>query len=88
MAYDDVMTVPLPPEIERRLSAADGALHLAIGLYIGDRVTLEQGAAVAGLCTSHSLAELGKWRIPVHYDVEDALADIETAAKLAPRCSS
>ena len=77
------MNLSLPPEIERRLSATDAALHLAIGLYMDNRVTLGQGAAVAGIPTPDFLAELGRRRISIHYDVEDALADVETAAKLA-----
>ena len=79
------MNLSLPPDIERRLSTTDARLHLGIGLYMDQRVTLGQGAAVAGISTSDFLAELGKRRIPIHYDVEDALADIETAAKIAPR---
>jgi predicted HTH domain antitoxin len=66
-------------------STPDAALHLAIGLYLDNRVTLGQGAAVAGIPASEFLAELGMRKIPIHYDVEDALADIATAAKMAPR---
>jgi predicted HTH domain antitoxin len=79
------MHLSIPPEIESQLSTADAALHLAIGLYVDNRVTLGQGAAVAGISTSGFLSELGTRRIPIHYDVEDALADIATVAKLAPR---
>jgi predicted HTH domain antitoxin len=55
---------------------------LALGLYRDHRITLGQGAAIARLSTSSFLAELGKRRIPVHYDLEDAVADIDTVAKL------
>lgn len=79
------MQIDLPSNIESQLSAADVALHLALGLYLDRRVTLGQGAAVAGLSTSSFLRELGKRRIPVHYDLEDALADIDTVTKLTAR---
>ncbi len=48
----------------------------ALGLFLDDRVTLGQGAAVAGLSQTDFLHELGKRRIPVHYDVAEALADV------------
>ncbi len=79
------MNVFVPPEIERQLTEADAALHLAIGLFIDGRVTLGQGATVAALSTSAFLAELGKRRIPVHYDLEDARSDISTVSGIAPR---
>ncbi len=70
------MSVSLPEEIEGRFTPEDIKLHLALGLFLDDRVTLGQGAAVAGLSQSDFLHELGKRRIPVHYDVADALADV------------
>jgi predicted HTH domain antitoxin len=79
------MDLSLPPEIERNLSKEDAALHLAIGLYVDNRVTLGQGAAIAGISSSQFLSELGKLRIPIHYDAEDALSDVETAAKFERR---
>jgi len=79
------MNISLPAEIEHLLSEADVALHLAIGLFVDGRVTLGQGAAVAGIPTTVFLAELGKRRIPIHYDARDAMADIETVSKLGSR---
>jgi len=79
------MQIALPPDIERRLTEADALLHLAIGLFVANRVTLGQGAAVSGLSVPAFLAELGKRRIPVHYEIEDARADIETVAKMMAR---
>jgi predicted HTH domain antitoxin len=79
------MQIPLPTNLESRLSPADAALHLALGLYLDHRVTLGQGAAVAGISTSAFLLELGKRKIPVHYDMEDVVADIDTVARMTPR---
>jgi predicted HTH domain antitoxin len=72
------MTVVLPEEIEHRFTAEDIRLHLALGLFLDRSVTLGQGAAVAGLSQSEFLHQLGKRKIPVHYDEADALADVAT----------
>ncbi len=70
------MSVSLPAEIEGRFTPEELKLHLALGLFLDDRVTLGQGAAVAGLSQTNFLYELGKRRIPIHYDVAEALADV------------
>jgi predicted HTH domain antitoxin len=70
------MSVALPEDIERQFTPEDIRLHLALGLFLDDRVTLGQGAAVAGLSQVEFLRELGKRRIPVHYDEACARADI------------
>lgn len=76
------MQIELPPDIERSLTQEDAALHLALGLFADNRITLGQGAAIARLSVPAFLAELGKRRISVHYQVEDAIADVETVAKM------
>ena len=72
------MTVSLPENMERRLTPEDVQLHLALGMFLDHRVTLGQGAAIAGLSQSQFLHELGERRIAVHYDQADAAADIAT----------
>ena len=67
------------------LTPQDAALHFALGLFIAERVTLGQGAAVAGLSQSEFLRELGKRRIPVHYDESNALADVATVSQCGQR---
>lgn len=79
------MQITLPSDIEERLTPGDAALALAIGLFTDNRVTLGQGAAVAGLSQTAFLAALGKRRIPVHYELKDALSDIATSASWTPR---
>lgn len=72
------MIIPLPEQVESRLTTQDAALHLALGLFVDQRVTLGRAAEVAGLSQSEFLQELGRRRISVHYDESDALADIAT----------
>ena len=69
------MPVLLPEEIERQFTSEDLRLHLALGMFLDHRVTLGQGATIAGLSQSEFLHELGVRRIPVHYDETDAAAD-------------
>jgi len=73
------MPVLLPEDIERQFTSEDLRLHLALGMFLDHRVTLGQGAAIAGLSQSEFLHELGARRIPVHYDEADAAADIAEA---------
>ena len=73
------MPVLLPEEIERQFTPEDIKLHLAIGMFLDRRVTLGQGAAIAGLSQSEFLHELGSRRIHVHYDEADARADVAVA---------
>ena len=72
------MSVMLPEDIERQFTPEDIRLHLALGMFLDHRVTLGQGAALAGLSESAFLHELGMRRIPVHYDEMDATADVAT----------
>ncbi len=75
------MPVLLPEDIERQFTSEDLRLHLALGMFLDRRVTLGQGAAIAGLSQSEFLHELGARRIPVHYDAADAAADIAEAER-------
>ncbi len=70
------MSIALPEDIERQFTPEDIRLHLALGLFLDDRVTLGQGATVAGLSQAELLGELGKRRIPIHYDEANAMADV------------
>jgi len=72
------MNVSLPEEFEKQFTPDEIRLHLALGLFLGERVTLGQAAAIAGLSQSEFLHELGKRRISVHYGEADLLADIAT----------
>jgi predicted HTH domain antitoxin len=74
--------IALPAELERRITAADAKLHLAIGLFAGDEVMLGQAAAIAGTSQPVFLRELGKRRISVHYDVDELDEDLATVRKI------
>jgi len=76
------MNIALPPEIESRMTAATAKLHLAIGLFAGDEVTLGQAAAIAGISQPAFLQELGKRRIAVHYGPDELDEDIATVRKM------
>ncbi len=76
------MTITLAAELEDQISPQE-ALHLAIGLFADDKVTLGQAASIAGISQPAFLQELGKQRVPVHYGVEELEQDIATAKKLA-----
>jgi predicted HTH domain antitoxin len=80
------MIVPLPADLESRFTPAEMRLQLAIGMFIDRRVTLGQGAEIAGLSQSTFLHELGKRQIPMHYDEADAHEDIEAARRWSQKC--
>ena len=76
------MTITLPPELERQISPAEAALHLATGLFTDENVTLGQAASIAGIPQPALLQELGKRRIPIHYGVEELEQDIATVKNI------
>jgi len=79
------MKLTLPKDVESRLSPASAALHLAIGLFVAEEVTLGQAAEVAGLSQSEFLKELGRRRIPIHYGAPELAEDLRAVASLAAR---
>ncbi len=76
------MNVIRPSVLEKRLDEQATALHLAIGLFVSDEVTLGQAAETAGMSQSEFLHELGKRRIPIHYGEEDLAADLQAVVEL------
>lgn len=78
------MNITLLPELESRISPEEAALHLALGLFADDKVTLGQATAVAGISQPAFLHELGKRKIPVHYGSEELEQDIATVARMKP----
>jgi predicted HTH domain antitoxin len=77
------MELTLPKSLRDRLSPEDGALHLAIGLFVTEEATLGQAAETAGLSQTEFLRELGKRRIPIHYGRDELHADLEAVEVLA-----
>ena len=76
------MNITLPAELEKRISREEAALHLAVGLFADEKVTLGQGAEIAGLSQPAFLQELGKRKIPVHYGIKELEQDIAAVAKM------
>lgn len=79
------MTIALPAPLEARLTPRQAALHLAIGLFAAEEVTLGQAAEAADISQAEFMRELGARKIPLHYGVEDFAADLATIEKLRPR---
>lgn len=71
------MQLTLPEAVETKLSPQEVALHLAIGLFVSEEVTLGQAAEIAGLAQSVFLQELGRRRIPIHYGMEELAEDLK-----------
>jgi predicted HTH domain antitoxin len=76
------MTITLPAELEGQISPQEAALHLAIGLFAADKITLGQAATIAGIPQPALQQELGKRHIPVHYGLEELEQDIATVKKI------
>jgi predicted HTH domain antitoxin len=78
------MTVTVPDELVHRgeLSADDVRLDLALGLYVSHHATLGMAAELAGVSQSDFLDQLGKCRIPVHYDPVDLESDIRNLSRI------
>jgi predicted HTH domain antitoxin len=78
------MQLTLPDDLlsGQNLSERDLMLHLALGLYIDDKVTLGRASRIASMSIPAFMDELGKRKIPINYDVEDLEADIQTLKSL------
>ncbi len=76
------MTLTMPATIERKMAPKAASMHLAIGAFAAEEVTLGQAAEIAGVSQTEFMAELSKRRIPPHYDREEFAEDLKTIAKL------
>jgi predicted HTH domain antitoxin len=64
------------------MQPSEAKLHLAIGAFAGEEVTLGQAAEIAGVSQTDFMRELSKRRIPLHYDRKEFAEDLQTIAKL------
>jgi len=62
------------------ISKEDVMLDLALGLFVDRRLSIGRAARLAGQSVSAFMRELGKRRIPIHYEEDDLTADIKTIA--------
>lgn len=60
------------------LTPEQARLEFAVGLFSDEKVTLGRAAAIAGLNQTEFMRELGRRKIPPHYDVADFEADMQT----------
>ena len=87
------MNILLPPAVEQSLTPEAAALHLAIGLFVSDEVSLGRAAEVAGIPVVAMMRELARRKISLHYGIDEFREDLETISKLqqqrdVERCSS
>lgn len=76
------LTVPLPPILEKTMQPQNAKLHLAVGAFAAEEVTLGQGAEIAGISQADFMRELSKRRIPLHYDWQEFTEDLQTLVRL------
>jgi predicted HTH domain antitoxin len=77
------LTLPLPAALEKKMQPRDAKLHLAIGAFTAEEVTLGQAAEIAGVSQTEMMKELARRKIPQHYDVDDFEQDLKTVAALS-----
>ena len=78
------MSVVIPDEIVHAtgLSEAELLQELAVLLFEKDRLTLAQASRLAGMPRLRFQQLLAGRQIPIHYDVADLEADIQTLRSL------
>lgn len=68
-----------------QLTEAQALVDFAVGLFTERRITLGRAAEIARSTQLDFQRELGRRGIPIHYDVEDLHADLQTLAALRER---
>ncbi|HEY5042672.1 MAG TPA: UPF0175 family protein [Verrucomicrobiae bacterium] len=71
------MQLTLPETVGMALSPRKPALHLAIGLFVSEEVTLGQAAEIAGLPQAVFQKELGARHISMHYGLAELAEDLK-----------
>lgn len=66
------------------LDEREARVHLAIGMFVEEKVTLGQAARIAGLSQPEMLRRLGDRRIPIHYGPADLAHDLKMAEQYTP----
>lgn len=81
--YGRVMTLVLPDDpVTATFSAKDLLLELACALYARKRISMAQGARMAGVERMDFQAALCERDIPVHYSEADLRSDLESLQSL------
>ena len=76
------LTFPLPAFLEQKMPPQKAKLHLAVGAFAADEVTLGQAADIAGIPQTEMMGELARRRISLHYDEADFAEDLNAIASL------
>jgi predicted HTH domain antitoxin len=76
------MQIALPEYLEACLQPQDVLLDLAVGMYASRRITLGRGAEITGLTQLEFQRELGRRRIPTHYDLDDLAVDLQAVREM------
>jgi len=63
-------------------------LHLAVGAFAAEEVTLGQGTDIAGISQGDFMRELSKRRISLHYDRQEFTEDLQTLVRLNEKLSA
>lgn len=77
------LVLPLPAALEGKMQPRDAKLHLAIGAFTAEELTLGQAAEIAGVSQTEMMRELARRKIPQHYDLDEFEKDLETVAALS-----
>ena len=67
-----------------KLDEHEARVHLAIGMFVEDKVTLGQAARIAGLSQPEMLRRLGHRGIAIHYGPDDLVHDLKVAEQYVP----
>lgn len=67
------------------MKPAQAKLHLAIGAFAADEVTLGQAAEIAGVSQTEMMRELSRRRIALHYDRAEFAEDLKSIAGLSAK---
>ncbi len=81
------LTLPLPLAMEQAFQPARVRLHLAVGAFVAEEVTLGQAADIAGISQTEMMRELSKKHISLHYDREEFAEDLQTISTLHQKLS-
>lgn len=77
------LVLPLPAALEGKMQPRDAKLHLAIGAFTAEELTLGQAAEIAGVSQTEMMRELARRKIPQHYDLDEFEKDLETVDALS-----
>lgn len=79
------MTIALPQSLPTSFTSGQLALHLAVGLFTAEEVTLAQAAELAGVSQGDFMRELGRRKISLHYGLEDFTQDLVAIREISAK---